>query len=63
MDIQATTTALRRAAKAFRHAARQLEAAPSETARKRHGRRMINAQRRMSEAQRTFELLALTDPD
>jgi hypothetical protein len=55
MDHNAANTALRRASKAFSHATRQLAEAQSESARKRHARRAMNAQRHMAEARRTFE--------
>lgn len=55
MDHNAAQTALRRAAKSFRHATRQLAESESESARKRHARRAMNAQRHMAEARRTFE--------
>lgn len=59
MDIQASARAVARASKAYRHATRQLEGATSETARRRHARRALNAQRSMSEARRFFEETAL----
>lgn len=61
MDIRASETAMRRARKAFAHATRQLGAAESETSRKRHARRAMNAQRRMAEAVRFYEGLALSE--
>ena len=42
MDHNAANTAMNRAAKAFRHATRQLAESESESARKRHARRVIH---------------------
>jgi hypothetical protein len=63
MEIKTAETALRRAAKAFRHATRALAEAESESARKRHARRAMNAQRRLAEGRRNFEALALIGAD
>lgn len=55
MDTQAAATAARRALKRFNHATRQLADAQTESARKRHARRALNASRGMAEARRHFE--------
>lgn len=58
MDLQAASTAMRRAAKRFAHASRALAEAESESARKRHARRAMNASRHAMEARREFEAIA-----
>lgn len=57
MQLHSAQTAFRRATKRFSHAVAALAKAESESARKRHGRRMINAQRGMAEAGRTVAAL------
>ena len=61
MDINAAETAIRRARKRFAHATRQLGEAESESARKRHARRAMNAQRGMKDAVRFYEALAFSE--
>lgn len=61
MDLHAANTALRRARKRYAHASAQLGKADSESARKRHARRALNAQRGMKEAERTFSALAFSE--
>jgi hypothetical protein len=59
MDINATTTAMRRAAKAYHHAKRALDEATTDRAKARHARRLRNAMRASKEAARTYEALAM----
>lgn len=58
MELQTTAATLRRAAKAYRHASRQLSEAKSERARLRHTRRQNNARRLLGEARHAFEVMA-----
>lgn len=58
MELKAAQTALRRATKRFAHASNALANAESESARKRHARRAMNASRHAMEARREFEAIA-----
>jgi hypothetical protein len=57
--IQTTARALDRQCKRFNRAVAAMEHCESESARKRHARRMINAQRGMAQARRDYETMAL----
>lgn len=56
--LESIETALRRQRKRFAHSLAALQAAETETARKRHARRLMNAQRGLKEAERTLGVVA-----
>ena len=57
MNADQITTALRRANKRQAHALAQLAKAESESARKRHARRAMNATRGLRDIERTFQAM------
>jgi hypothetical protein len=56
--LDTMATAIERQRKRFAHAVIAMQNADSETARKRHGRRIHNAARGLKEARRCFETFA-----
>lgn len=63
MDTHSAETAIRRAAKAFRHASQALASAQTDRAKARHARRVRNAQRAMGDARWTFEHMTCEGAD